>query len=190
MQYASIIASLPMLRLGEKPLLTLEEFRGACDLLTEADAQELDALTAGETEQLHDDFSLRWLNADTQLRCALARARAEAAGADASASRREYTGYDVMSVKAVEDALGAKDPLDAERFLDQRRWALLEELSFGREFELDGVLAYAAKLQLAWRWASLDDEKAKQVIEETVIGNLTEEGSMVRFLDQEQEAAG
>lgn len=188
MQYASIMASLPMLRLGEKPLLTVEEFRNACDLLAADDAQELDALLRGEIEALQADFSRRWLNADTQLRTALARARAEAAGAEAPVMRRAYTGYDVMTVKAVEDALGAKDPLDAERFLDQRRWALLDELAFGREFELDGVLAYAVKLLLAWRWAALDDEKARQVLEETVVGNLTDEGSMVRFLDEEHAA--
>ena len=188
MQYASIIASLPMLRFGEKPLLTVEQFRNACDLLTEGDAQELNALLAGTTQEARAEFILRWLNADTQLRCALARARAEAAGVDATASRREYTGYDVMSVKAVEDALGAHDPLDAERFLDQRRWALLDELSFGNEFELAGVLAYAVKLQLAWRWASLDDAKAKQILEETVVGNLRDEGSMVRFLGEDQAA--
>ncbi len=188
MQYASIIASLPMLRFGEKPLLTVAQFRNACDLLTSDDAAELDALLVGRLDETHAEFTKRWINADTQLRCALARARAEAAGVEAAAARREYTGYDVMTVKAVEDALGAHDPLDAERFLDQRRWSLLDELSFGNEFDLAGVLAYAVKLQLAWRWASLDDAKAKEMLEAAVVGNLRDEGSMVRFLDEEQAA--
>jgi hypothetical protein len=189
MDYSYIIASLPMLRFGEKPLVTLDEFENACGLLSEADSVELQRVLAGQCGEGGSAFCAQWVNADTQLRSELARVRSERAGVEARKYVREYQGYDLLTRKAAEDALAAKNPLDAERMLDQRRWALLDEIAFGHEFELSGVLAYAVKLQIAWRWASLDQEKADQVIEELIVKNLTDEGSMARFLDTE-EAAG
>lgn len=154
-------------------------------MLTEADAAELDLVLDNQCTDAASDFSKEWLNADTQLRCAIARARAEKTGADVSKYIKEYVGFSVLTQKTAEDALAERDPLKAEQILDRRRWSLLEEIEQPAPYGLRGVLAYAVKLQLLWRWANLDDEKANQIMEDLIVKNLKDEGSMARFLEVE-----
>ena len=184
MEYASIVASLPMLRFGEAPQLSLDDFLGNCALLKDSDREELDRILAGEREQLQSKFGRDWINADTQLRCAVVQKRAETTSVDAQPYLRDYQGFDMTTLKTVEDAFNAANPLDAERLLDQRRWALLDELAFNNEFGLPGVLAYAEKLKIALRWTSMDEEKAREVLEAFTVSNLVEEGTMARFLGE------
>jgi len=185
MDYSYIIASVPMLRFGEKPLISLDDFRQSCSMLTALDALELELVLDNRAAEGVSEFCEQWVNADTQLRCAIARARSETAGADAGRFQKPYTGYSVLTQKNVEDAIAEHDPLKAEQIIDRRRWALLEEIELADPFGLKGVLAYAVKLQILWRWASLDDEKAGQVMEELIVNNLNDEGAMARFLEVE-----
>ncbi len=188
MDYAYILASLPMLRWGEKPLVTVDEFRGSCMLLTEADAMELDRLLAGQLEECVSAFVREWSHADTQIRSAVARGRCENAGVEISAYVRPFFGCDMVTQKVVADALASKNPLAAERILDQQRWALVDEIAFEHPFKLQGVLAYAVKLTIAWRWAVLDQGKADVVIEDLIVTNLKDEVSMTRLLNEENVA--
>ena len=185
MDYAYIVSSLPMLRWGEKPLVSVDEFRGCCMLLTEADTMELGLVLEIRLEECVSSFAREWSNADTQIRSMVARCRCESAGVEISSVVRPFFGYDMLTQKVVEEALVSKNPLDAERILDQRRWALVDEIAFERPFQLEGVLAYAVKLTLAWRWAVLDQGKADAVIEDLIVTNLKDEGSMARFLSDE-----
>ena len=138
-----------------------------------------------ELEECASSFARKWSNADTQIRSAVARGRCERAGVEISTYVRPFFGYDMTTQKAVEDAMASSNPMDAERILDQRRWALVDEIAFEHPFKLQGVLAYAVKLTIAWRWAVLDQGKADAIIEDLIVANLKDEGSMARFLSGE-----
>ena len=188
MQYASIISSLPMLRFGERPQVTLDEFHGSCSLLSVEDLEELDRVLAGDPGEEGEErsaFRAAWGNADSQIRCSVARSRVDARGASGgggTSSEHTYSDHSVFAQKAVEDAMSARDPLEGERLLDECRWAIAEELAFADPFGLSGVLAYAVQLQLAWRWSELDEEKAKEVVESFIVESLKREGSMAKYL--------
>jgi len=169
-----LIASLPRLNQGKKPLLSTDEFKLLC-------RSQLSARDAAAAVRLCDPppdgglckvsihpFEARWQAREIQLRNAVARARAARRRTDAAGSLRQHEGFDVWIEEAVENAFDSSNPLEREQVLDRLRWTILDELAGVDPFTPSVVLAYAIRLRLAQRWAALNEEDAMQRVETTL----------------------
>lgn len=183
MKYPHIVASLPMLQYGVAPLMDMDAFRSSCTQLDAADALELEHVVQGEWAACHSAFVAQWVDRDVQLRDAAVRFRAEKAGAEAGTYMRSFKGFDVSVEKAVEEAFGKSDPMEREKVLNRCRWRILDELTLPDAFGLTAILAYAIKLKIALREASLDEKSGRECLEELIVNNLKDEGSMAKFLE-------
>jgi len=149
-----LIASLPALDLDAAPALTPEAFVAGCrEQLDSGEAGAAAALVEGR--DLDHPFVRAWRDRDTILRNAAARQRAARRGADPALHHKPAAGCDLRIEREVEAAFQAADPLQRERQLDRIRWRVADELQGPDPLTGRAVLAYAAKLRLACRWAAL-----------------------------------
>lgn len=164
-----LIACLPSLTFLQKPSITPEAFLALCEeYLGTADARAAALLCrdldlGGETPA--HPFAARWLDCEIQLRNAVAIARAARRNTDAADSIRPHKGFDTYIEDDVESAFDLATPLDREQALDRLRWAHLDELAGLDPLAVTVVLAYAAKLRIAQRWAALDTKTALQRVD-------------------------
>jgi hypothetical protein len=171
MSYWYLVASLPMLRLGEKPPMDATAFRAACTGHLLAD--ELAAVEAvlENREPVAGPASPLW-NAEVQLRDAVVRVRAKNRGVDSSRFVRPHPEFRVAIEKRVTDAFTRPNPLEQELELDRVRWMLADELALTDPFGFPGVLAFAAKVRLAERWAKMDEETGRKNVEELILASV------------------
>ena len=173
-EYWFLTASLPTLRLGEKPALDRAGFRAACEgQLSEAELLSVDAVLENR-EPPRGVATVLW-NGEIQLRDAMVRIRAKNRGADASRFLQPFDGFSATIEKQVTDAFARPNPLEQEMALDHVRWALADELALTQPFGLAGILAFAVKVRMADRWAGMDDEIGKNNVESLIEDVLTEE---------------
>lgn len=104
----------------------------------------------------------KWFTFDTLLRNELVKVRASHKRIDPARYLRHdgYAGQEIMHL-----ALGAhRNPsiLEGERVLDQARWQVLEQLSFGHFFDLDFLIIYALKLLILERWERIRSHERKE----------------------------
>ena len=164
-----LIASLPRLILGEQPPLTRGKLLDQCSGLLEADElRELAGVLDGRMHPPLSRFARRWLDLDTTIRNAAARARGGRLGVEPGPYLRPLDGYDTFSEKAVLDAYTTANPLEREMAIDQCRWQLLEEIASEDPFSFPALLAYAVKLRLAERWAEMTVEAGGRTVKERV----------------------
>lgn len=162
-----LVASLPMLRLGEKPPMDAAAFRAACTgHLSEEELAAVDAVLENREPPAGAASSL-W-NSEVQLRDAVARVRAKNRGIDAARFLRPHDGFSVSIEKMVTDAFTRPNPLEQGMELDRARWVLADELALNDPFGLPGVLAFALKVRLAERWARLDEAAGQARVEELI----------------------
>ncbi len=166
-----LIASLPAIALLQKPLITPEAFHEVCreqlrsrDSLAAGWLCSHDVITGSASAPPHT-FIRNWCAHETRLRNAVVRQRAERRKADFVGSLRPQTGYSVYLEDMVESAFDQPTPLVREQALDRLRWHLLDEMAGLDPFAVSVVLAYAAKLRMAHRWAALDEDTARQRVE-------------------------
>lgn len=164
--YWYLIAALPALRFGEKPAMGAEQFRTFCsDWLPDAGLRAVESVLDGTPDE--SGLTAAWHAKETQLRNAVARSRARRYNAESAA--RPHAGFEVFIEKGVADAFARDNPLEREMELDRLRWSLGDELAAGDSFGFPAVLAYAVKLQIAERWASLNEETGRNKVEELVL---------------------
>jgi hypothetical protein len=155
-----LIASLPMIHLGEKPPLRMADFLSACAA----------SLTDGEMAVLHDllehdgalethPFSRDWRDRETELRNAVVRLRAQKRQVRPERYLRPGAGARVYIHTGVAEAFKAADPMQREHALNRLRWNLLEELAGFNPFSLEAVFSYALRLRLAGRAAGSRSEE-------------------------------
>lgn len=172
-QYWYLVASLPMLRLGEKPPMDATAFRAACaGHLAEKETASVEALLENR-EPPAGPASNVW-NSEVQLRDAVVRVRAKNRGADANRFAQPYEGFSATIEKMVTDAFTRSNPLEQEMDLDRVRWMLADELALTDPFGLPGVLAYALKVRIADRWAQMDEEAGRQKVEKLILAATAE----------------
>jgi hypothetical protein len=169
-----LVSSLPVLRLGEKPTMSVDAFRAACTgHLSEDEQLAIEAvLENGET--LLGAASTYW-NREVQLRDAVVRVRAKNRGSDATPFLKPYVGFSVAIEKQVVDAFSRPNPLEQELALDRARWGQADELALTAPFGFPGILAFAIKVRIAERWAELDEETGKAKVEELILSATTED---------------
>ena len=164
MSHYYLISSLPLVSLDQPPQVTAEGFLGLCRAwLGGAAAEAAEALMTGKPSG--HPFVKAWRGKDTLLRNVVAKARARAAGTDAEQWLRPAQEEDTQIERLVEDALQQPDPFRTERALDRVRWDVAEEMQGFDLMTIDAVLAYAVKLSLALRWATLDAGRGREVFE-------------------------
>lgn len=158
MEYVYLVASLPMLELTTAPRISSAELlAAAAGILRQDHWQDLRALVEDRPRDVRSHELRPYLDAETQLREALARLRAARAGAAYDSGAHPYGGYDARSVGVAERAMDLDDPLERELMVDRFRWTLLDELAVSPPFGFQAVLAYALKLRLAEKWAATDE---------------------------------
>ena len=60
--------------------------------------------------------------------------------------------------------------VDKERRIDSIRWNMADELSAMNYFDIDFILAYLVKINLIYRWTSLDPEQGRQLLHKLIDG--------------------
>jgi hypothetical protein len=170
-KYWYLVASLPYLRLGEKPPMDAAGFREACaGHLSDAEMTVVSALLENREPPAGAAASL-W-NDEIQLRDAVVRIRAKNRGTDAARFIRPHEGFSVSIEKMVTDAFTRPNPLEQELELDRIRWMLADELALTDPFGFAGLLAFASKMRLAERWAGLNEEKGREQVEQLISASL------------------
>jgi len=167
--YTYLVASLPTLSLEAPPPFSPEEFRFRCQgVLSESDLTEMDGILAGQAADGHTAFSQAWAAADAQIRNTAAKVRAAKLGVEAKGFLHSHTGYSVWLDKDVNEAMAKANPLAREMGLDAARWKFVDELALADAFGLTAVLAFAVKLRLVARWATLEEAAGRERLEELV----------------------
>jgi hypothetical protein len=156
-QYIYLVASLPRLELTAPPSLSSEELLATSAGVLRADHwDDLSAVLGDRPGAVRSPKARAYLDADVQLRNALARLRAARAGAAYDPGAHPLGGHDARCAQVAERAMELDDPLARELLLDELRWTLLDELALTAPYGVQAVLAYGFKLRLAEKWAALD----------------------------------
>lgn len=166
MAYFYLVSSLPLLKLGEEPPVSSEEFFRSCDgVLSESDYADMRCILEGRLDDATSDFVQKWRDMDTQLRNMLARERAADRKLDPSPYIKSHNGYEIVMDQAAEQAMSMDNPLDRELFLDRTRWHQLDELALDDDFGAGAVFAFALKLKIVERWAAMDTDTGNLRVE-------------------------
>jgi len=156
--YYYTLAALETIRLGEKIPITEEHFlQFAEDTIDAKGYQILLRCRWGLTEPTGFNFADRILFWEKELRLELAKARILKLPFDIPPNLQASDGsYSLLEqVRAV---MALDSPLDAELYLDQLRWSFLEEAGTRYYFDLEALIVYYLKLQLAVRRNKLHEE--------------------------------
>jgi hypothetical protein len=159
------LAALKTIRLGEKIPISEEYFlQFAEDTIDAKSYQILLKSRWGLTEPTGFSFADRILSWEKELRLELAKARILKRPFDNPPNLQASDGsYSLLEqVRAV---MALDSPLDAERNLDQLRWSFLEEMSAHHYFDLEALVVYYLKLQLALRQEKFQEELGRDSFE-------------------------
>lgn len=158
MEYVYLVASLPALELTIPPRTSSEALAAAsAGVLRREHWEDLRAALEDRPEDVAAPEARPYLDAETQLRNAVARLRAARARAAYDAGAHPHGGYDARCSEVAQRAMELDDPLARELLLDRLRWTLLDELALTAPFGIQAVLAYGFKLRLAEKWAAQSD---------------------------------
>jgi len=172
MNHWYLVASLPVLRFGEKPLTTRAAFLAACsDWLSAADRDVIEAGLENRCPPEGAEPARRWWNDEVQLRDATVRVRARNLKTDPAPFIKRHEGLNFSIEKAVAEAFTRENPLEQEASLDRIRWAMADEMKQGRAFGFPAVLAFAVQLRIAERWDGFDDESGRKHVEELILSS-------------------
>ena len=153
---AYLMASLPMLELGDVPTLSMAEFRGRCEGVLDApELEALDALLAGEESD--DEFVREYQSREIQMKNVSGRLRAQAWGPEVRFTERSFSGYDITFAKMIQDAFTKSNPMEKEQDIDRARFWLVDNLAGVGEGTIKHVYAYAIKLQICERWSRINE---------------------------------
>lgn len=173
MEYAYLVASLPVLTFGAEVPTTSAQFAAACEgPLREDHLADIRAIMAGRPEAARHPAVKWYVARETQLRSALARARAQRAGVDPQRYLHPFSGYDMQTDDVVAQAVNTPDPLERTLALDRHRWRLLDQMVGAETFGVAAVFAYAFKLLLAERLQSLSEAEGTRTAETVVHDSL------------------
>jgi hypothetical protein len=157
-EYVYLVASLPTLELTAAPRISSADLlASSAGVLRRDHWEDLRAVLEDRPREARAAELATYLDAETQLRGAVARLRATRAGATYDAGAHPVAGFDARCVGVAERAMELDDPLDRELTLDRLRWTLLDELAVSPPFGFQAVLAYGLKLRLAEKWAAMDE---------------------------------
>ena len=158
--YYFFSASLPEIRLGERPPMTLDEFDA------EAEAQLTPrhyAWLVADDPRARVCGEMRRFEEFLRTRIAERRAEKLRRPADFPEPQAFYGGIDEAL-----DAAAALNPADRERAVDLLRWQMLDELTSGNDFDFDHICAYRAKLRIAEKYRGRDAKAGRDLFDSAV----------------------
>lgn len=163
-QYYYLLSSLPSLLFDSDITLDSASFLSyAKDWLGEEAYTLLESAKLVPLKDYEASYGLlkQWYSWECGLRNDLAKARAAKNHTDPELHvRKDSDGQTYFSESSafelIRQALANQNPKDAEFLLLKGRWDFLESLELGHYFDLDKVLIYYLKLQLAERKKTLD----------------------------------
>ena len=140
--------------------MQLDDFLRQCEKeLSDEDQHELRHLLAGNDRVCVSKFAQEWFSFETAFRHHSAEVRAGRIGLDPRTAVPLYESGDSRVSRGVVNAFAKSNPLEREWTLDATRWYVLDELVRQDPFGLSGVLSYALRLRLAYRWSNMNDDK-------------------------------
>jgi hypothetical protein len=152
-QYYYLVASLPLLSFADAPPFSSQTWLDMCrEQVAEDDFALLSRIGFDALRPLPGDHALwqAYCAWETALRNELAIQRAQRLGVSPDAFLRDAPFYTGVSAQ-VREALDAETPMAVESALDRRRWAYLEELATGTQFDLGRLIVYRLELLLLER---------------------------------------
>lgn len=163
--YYYTVAALESISLGEKAPISEDKFlQFAEDTMDARDYQVLLRSRWGLTEPTGSSFADRILSWEKELRLELAKARILKLGLDSAPALPASDGNDSL-LEQVRAVMALDSPLDAERFLDNLRWDFLENIGACHFFDLEALVVYYLKLQLALRQEKFQEELGRESFE-------------------------
>lgn len=163
--YYYTVAALESIRLDEKAPISEEQFLQFAESTMDArDYQVLLRSRWGLTEPTGSPFADRILSWEKELRLELAKARILKLGLDSAPALPASDGNDSL-LEQVRAVMALDSPLDAERFLNNLRWSFVENMSACHFFDLEALVVYYLKLQLALRQEKFQEELGRESFE-------------------------
>jgi hypothetical protein len=160
-EYYYLVASLPMLSLEDLPEISSEEFLEvtmdhlpACEF---AALRDLSLQPISSESQL--DSIKAWSEWETSVRNTIVVMRAEGDASLVESFKRSGGGFFAEVEKGVSEAFSKSDPLEREKYLANMRWAFLDDLELGHEFDVVKLVVYRLKLLLCEKFAHVSKEK-------------------------------
>lgn len=143
----------------DTPVIESTEMLATCRLFMKiSDYQDILSVSLSPDLAISGGLTRQYYQWEISLRNDLARMRAIEQGRDSEDYQR--SGAAVVGTEAVAGAAMAySSPLEAERYLDQKRWDTIEHLSVGHFFDMDFLRAYRLKLLIQERESLFDEEK-------------------------------
>jgi hypothetical protein len=171
--YYYLISALPMLRLGERPVLDSDEFLALAQAhLDEERARQLECVDPVPDGCGCCDAEDKWRAWETYVRNILLRERGGSTEVVHRWHRHEDDVFPGVR-RLVEEALNHDNPLQRERMLDELRWKELDALRVTHEFDFEALVIYRLQLFLAEKWARQDAESGMENLNKLVdkLGN-------------------
>lgn len=187
--YEYIVAGLPVVnedfKFGDTtPDQFIEEIRSQLDkkdnslvdfLLKSYEEENLTAEFYKEASAMHNRFLREFIIFDMNLRNAKVRYLNKALGRPADKDLMILTDgngeplhFPFEEEDAVNAVLAKDDLLSRERGLDDLVWDKVSELTVFDYFDIDAVLAFIAKMQVAARWFKLDETTGRELFRKLV----------------------
>ena len=196
--YVSLVASLPLLKMTEAPLVSYGKFMSDCAGMIDAKNMDLlrrfslvPGLLPGQKQQdaASDDpnaleefigefpkgsLAQEYLRFETALRHSAMKIRAAKLGASFALPKPGHVFFDPEADRMVRAAFAAPNPVERERILDTARWAKLDELEVKNRtrFNFDTVCAYSIRIQIAEKWAARSAGNSAEGLDRTVLSVL------------------
>lgn len=168
-----LISSLPTLSLWEKPEIDLNSFLELCkdqlDINEYNAVKEIEFLPSEDLEKQHKNLSLKkWYNWETCLRNKVAKLRTNNTDKDCTSYLHEEKDYFPEIERISQEAMGADNPLDKEKILDNGRWERLCELESGHIFDIDLVFIYKLKLFICEKWLTRQEDAGRENLDKAL----------------------
>lgn len=166
--YVYLISSLPMLHFGTKAPFSSDRFRQMCrGLISEEDMAIVEAASRDDIYNYRgaQQTLRRFRNFEVALRNELVKIRASRRHTDPLKYMRDDGQTDISMNHIAINAYRAATMLESEKMLDQARWHALDELTIGRYFDIDVLVAYTIKLSILERWDRIHGANAPAMLE-------------------------
>ncbi len=161
------ITALPTIWLGEKVPISEEKFlQFAEDTLQPEDYHVLSKSRLGFSEPTGFVFADQILSWEKELRLELAKARLAKLKFEPPRPLPDSDGRHVLLEKA-RTALAMDSPLEAECYLNNLRWCFIEEMGVSHFFDLEALIVYYFKLQIALRQEKFQKDLGREAFEKT-----------------------
>lgn len=168
-QYYYLMAQLPSIDFGSVPPFKYEEFKElASRFVSKKDAEILATLSlepSRREEKIASSFLQKWYDFERTLRLALRELRANGLKWDDVDISYEEHAKVVSSLHAssiASQAFTMEDPLQAELFLDKKRFEFLNNIKSSDYFSSDSLFAYAIMLLIIIRESNFSKEVGEE----------------------------